>query len=228
MDQVQDDTDASPDRFGRASIILFALGIVLLSALLATWRAVQDHQLTLRASRHELLLFATTLAKQVESMVRDSVGVAAAGARAMQHAAMAEERQQILKRQLVGDHYLRALFVLGKDGVVIANREDPVAARLLKEAEGYLLRDFEFVFDPQMPGPVGLGGGIIAHLTGLPGAIGEVMRKAGHEPDIRLVRDGSVGAVVLALRAVGIPVDEAMVQRIAASLASRAAAVTPV
>jgi glucosamine kinase len=112
--------------------------------------------------------------------------------------------------------------------LVIANREDPVAARLLKEAEGYLLRDFEFVFDPQMPGPVGLGGGIIAHLTGLPEAIGGVMRKAGHEPDIRLVRDGSVGAVVLALRAVGITVDEAMVQRIAASLESRAASTTTV
>jgi signal transduction histidine kinase len=123
MDQVQDEIDTFPDRFGRASIILFALGIVLLSALLATWRVVQDHQLTLRASRHELLLFATTLAKQVESMVRDSVGVAAAGARAMRHAATPGERQQILERQLVGDHYLRALFVLGKDGVVIANRE---------------------------------------------------------------------------------------------------------
>ena len=103
-----------------------------------------------------------------------------------------------------------------------------MAARLLQEAEDFLLRDFEFVFDPLMPGPVGLGGGIIAHLTGLPGAIGEVMRKAGHEPDIGLVRDGSVGAVVLALRAVGIAVDEAMVQRITASLASRASAVTPV
>jgi len=123
MDQVQEDTDSFPDRFGRASIILFALGIVLLSALLATWRAVQDHQLTLRASRHELKLFATTLAKQVESMVRDGVGIAAAGARAMQHATTPDERQQILKRQLVGDRYLRALFVLRKDGVVIANRE---------------------------------------------------------------------------------------------------------
>jgi hypothetical protein len=54
------------------------------------------------------------------------------------------------------------------------------------------------------------------------------MRKVGHEPDIRLVRDGSVGAVVLALRAVGVMVDEAMVQRIAASLATRATAITPV
>ena len=56
------------------------------------------------------------------------------------------------------------------------------------------------VFDPGMPGPVVLGGGIIAHLTGLPAAIGEIIRAAGQRPDIRLVDDGSVGAVVLALR----------------------------
>ena len=108
--------------------------------------------------------------------------------------------------------------------LVIANRTDPVAARLLREAEGYLLRDFEFVFDPKMPGPVGLGGGIVAHLTGLPEAVGGLLRRAGHEPDIRYVQDGSVGAVVLALRAVGIAVDETMVRRITASLAERAAA----
>jgi glucosamine kinase len=112
--------------------------------------------------------------------------------------------------------------------LVIAHRDDPVAARLLREAEGYLLRDFEFVFDSRMPGPVGLGGGIVAHLTGLPDAIAAVIRKAGHVPDIRRVTDGSVGAVVLALRAAGIAVDEGMVQRISVSLMERAASTTTV
>ncbi len=107
--------------------------------------------------------------------------------------------------------------------LVIANRTDPVAARLLAEAEAYLLKDFRLVFDPSMPAPVGLGGGIIAHLTGLPQAIGDLVRSAGHAPDIRLVTDGSVGAVVLALRASGVAVDEAMVQEITASLADHSA-----
>ncbi len=107
--------------------------------------------------------------------------------------------------------------------IVIANRSDPVAAALLAEAEDYMVKDFSMVFDPAMPAPVGLGGGIIQHLTGLPEAIAKLVREAGHEPDIRLVTDGSVGAIVLVLRQAGIAVDEAMVARIAASLAERSA-----
>ena len=90
--------------------------------------------------------------------------------------------------------------------LVIAHRADPVAAALLAAAEGYLLKDFSMVFDPAMPAPVGLGGGIIPHLTGLPDAIARLVREAGHTPDVRLVTDGSVGAVVLVLRAAGIAV----------------------
>ena len=79
-----------------------------------------------------------------------------------------------------------------------------------------------------MPGPVVLGGGVIAHLTGVAPAIADIVRAAGHEPDIRMAADGSVGAAVLALRAVGITVDEAMVATIAASMAGRApSAVAP-
>lgn len=107
--------------------------------------------------------------------------------------------------------------------LVIAHRSDPVAARLLAQSERYLLADFELVFDPRMPGPIALGGGVIAHLTGLPGPIGDIVRAAGHMPDIRLAGDGAVGAIVLALRAVGLTVDDAMVQSIATSVAARSA-----
>jgi glucosamine kinase len=106
---------------------------------------------------------------------------------------------------------------------VIANREDPVAAALLAQSERFLLEDFRLVFDPQMPGPVVLGGSVAAHLTGLPAAVGDLMSAAGHEPDVRLAGDPSVGAAVLALRHQGVSVDEAMLARIAASMASRAA-----
>ncbi|MET3896875.1 glucosamine kinase [Devosia sp. UYZn731] len=112
--------------------------------------------------------------------------------------------------------------------LVIANRDDAVAAGLLAQSERYLLADFQQVFNPGMPGPVVLAGGIAAHLTGLPAAIAQVMRTAGHEPDIRLSGDGSVGAAVLALRHQGVTVDEAMLIAIAASVKARAAkAITP-
>ncbi len=109
--------------------------------------------------------------------------------------------------------------------LVIAHRSDPVAARLIDEAERYLAADFALVYDASMSGPVALGGGVIAHLTGLPAAIGEIIRAAGNEPDIRLVSDGSLGAAVLAMRAAGLTVDEAMVKTIASSMAARSAEV---
>jgi glucosamine kinase len=110
--------------------------------------------------------------------------------------------------------------------VVIANRDDAVAAGLLAQAERYLLADFRMVFDPGMTGPVILGGSIIPHLRGLPDAVAAVLREAGHAPDIRIAGNPLVGAAVLALRHQGVDVDEGMVAAIAASVASRSAAPT--
>lgn len=105
--------------------------------------------------------------------------------------------------------------------LVIANRDDPVAAGLLAQAERYLLADFRHLFQPGLVGPVVLGGSVAPHLTGLSAGIAEVVRGAGGEPDIRVAGDCSVGAAVLALRHQGVAVDEAMLKRIAASVASR-------
>lgn len=106
--------------------------------------------------------------------------------------------------------------------LVIANRADPVAGELLARAERFLVDDFAAAFDGDNCGPVALGGGVMPHLTGVPGGIAEIMRAAGHEPDIRLVTDGSVGAIVLAMRAAGRVVDAAMFATIAAAVAARA------
>ena len=108
--------------------------------------------------------------------------------------------------------------------LVVARRDDAVAARLLAEAERYLTSDFALAFDRQMPGPIVLGGGVISHLTGVAPAIARIVRDAGHEPDIRMASDGSVGAAVLAMRAVGLAVDEKMLKTIAASMQQRARA----
>ena len=106
---------------------------------------------------------------------------------------------------------------------VVANRDDPIAAALLAQSEVFLLADFRRIFDPEVRGPVVLGGSVAAHLTGLPAEIAKVLEAAGHEPDIRLAGDGAIGAAVLALRHQGITVDEVMLQRITASMTARAA-----
>jgi glucosamine kinase len=105
---------------------------------------------------------------------------------------------------------------------VIANRTDPIAAALLAQAERYLVDDFRLIFDPEMLGPVILGGSVAAHLTGLPAAVAEVLRDAGHQADVRLAGDPSVGAAVLALRHQGVVVDEVMLKHITGSMAARA------
>jgi N-acetylglucosamine kinase-like BadF-type ATPase len=105
--------------------------------------------------------------------------------------------------------------------LVVAHRADPVAARLLAEAGRYLAADFALVFDAQRPGPIALGGGVMPQLTDIPAAIGDIVRAAGLVPDIHLVADGSVGAIVLALRAAGEVVDAALFATIAAAVAAR-------
>ena len=136
--------------------------------------------------------------------------------------ARAHDSRPLALRALIDAVYAGRPIALARFApLVVAARGDGVADRLLAEAEAYLLADFERVFDPQMPGPVALGGGIIAHLGGLGAAVSGVLAAAGHVPDIRLAGDGSVGAVVLAMRALGQPVDEALVKHIAASVAAR-------
>jgi N-acetylglucosamine kinase-like BadF-type ATPase len=107
--------------------------------------------------------------------------------------------------------------------LVVAHRRDPVAAKLIAGAEQYLVADFATVFDAAMPGPIALGGGVMPHLTGVPTGIDDVVRAAGHAPDIHLVADGAVGAIVLAMRTMGIGVDQPMFDSITASVSERKA-----
>lgn len=132
-------------------------------------------------------------------------------------------RQLCLQQFVDAIYKMRPIELARFAPLVIANRTDPVAAGLIAQSEAYLLADFKMIFDANMPGPVALGGGIAPHLLELPGALSEVVRAAGQTPDIRIAGDGSVGAVVLALRATGAEVDEATVKTVAASMAERAA-----
>lgn len=130
-------------------------------------------------------------------------------------------RPMQLRQFIDGIYTLRPIELAKFAPLVIAHRDDAVAARLIAEAERYLVSDFALAFDPSRPGPVVLGGGVVAHLTGVRTGIADILRRAGQDPDIRVAGDGSVGAIVLALRAVGVSVDETMFQRIAASVAQR-------
>ncbi|MEO8884018.1 MAG: BadF/BadG/BcrA/BcrD ATPase family protein [Devosia sp.] len=133
----------------------------------------------------------------------------------------AQGRSMALRLFIDAIYALRPIELARFAPLVIAHRGDAIADGLLAQAERYLASDFAIAFDPSVPGPVVLGGGVIAHLSGLPGAIGEVIHAAGLAPDIRTVTDGSVGAIVLALRAIGVPVDATMLDRIAVSVAGR-------
>jgi N-acetylglucosamine kinase-like BadF-type ATPase len=128
-----------------------------------------------------------------------------------------------LRRFIDAVYALRPIELARFAPLVVAHRDDALAGRLIAQAERYLTLDFATAFDPEVPGPIALGGGVMPHLTGLPGAIADIVQSAGGTPDIRLVADGSVGAIVLALRAVGIAVDEARFAAIAASLRARSA-----
>lgn len=125
-------------------------------------------------------------------------------------------------RQLIDAVYgLRPIELARLAPLVFAHRDDAVAARLVAEAERHLVADFATVFDAGVPGPVALGGGVMPQLAGVPAGISDIVQTAGHVADIRLVADGSVGAIVLAMRAAGYDVTEATFGRIAASVAER-------
>jgi len=130
-------------------------------------------------------------------------------------------RPQHLREFIDAIYAMRPIELARLAPLVFTQRDDAAASALIDRAEAFLAADFETIFDPAVPGPVALGGGVIAHLSGLPDTIGAKLRAAGHLPDLRFVTDGSVGAIVLALRAAGVAVDETMFQTIATSVAAR-------
>ena len=81
--------------------------------------------------------------------------------------------------------------------------------RLIAEAERYLIADFAMAFDAAMPGPIVLGGGVMPPWRRRRRYRGDRPRGRGRARHPGR-RDGSVGAAVLAMRAIGVTVDEAM------------------
>ncbi len=111
--------------------------------------------------------------------------------------------------------------------LVIAHRGDPVAGASSPRPSATSLSDFATAFDPAMPGPSRWAAASSRICRASPPAIAEIVRAAGLVPDIRPVTDGSVGAIVLAMRTIGDRVDEAMFQTITASVRRRKAPERP-
>lgn len=134
-------------------------------------------------------------------------------------------RPMPLRLLIDGIYALRPIELARFAPLVIKHRGDAVADALIAQAERYLVGDFRTLFDATISGPVVLGGGVMPHLTGVATGIADIIRAAGQVPDLRLAADGSVGAAVLAMRHVGVAVDEAMVATIAASIKAKVAPV---
>lgn len=138
------------------------------------------------------------------------------------HDRAADSRPTALRYFIDAIYKMRPIELASFAPLVLACRDDAVAADLLARAVDYLVADFRLVFDAGMPGPIVLGGSVAAHLLGLRDGLAEVLQAAGHAVDIRLSGDTSIGAAVLALRHQGVVVDEPMLARITASAATLA------
>jgi N-acetylglucosamine kinase-like BadF-type ATPase len=97
---------------------------------------------------------------------------------------------------------------------------DEAADRIVAEAGSALLSTLDAVAVPHLAGPVILGGGTLSRHASLPELIASARSTDGSRPEIRRVDDGTVGAVVLALRTAGVPVDADVFETVTSSLAA--------
>src|SRR6185369_2182858 len=108
-------------RFGQASLLLYATLVLILGWSHTLWRIQDDRKVTLAASHKQLATLSKALASQLEAMVADGVGAASAAANILREQPGKVDPQQLLDSMLTGGRYVRALFLLEGDRVVIAN-----------------------------------------------------------------------------------------------------------
>lgn len=105
-------------------------------------------------------------------------------------------------------------------GLAVAHPGDAVAEGILADAARELAATLGAVLEPGAPGPVVMGGGLLAASRdlrlGVIAALGDGL--AGH--GVVVVPDGLAGAAAMALRRVGVVVDDSVLSAIRAGLAS--------
>jgi glucosamine kinase len=93
---------------------------------------------------------------------------------------------------------------------------DEITERIIDDAAAALARTLSAVASPNVSGPVVLGGGIL----GRGGQLADRLAAACGATEVQVVTDGVLGVCVLALRSAGTPVDAAVFERVATSLAA--------
>ncbi|MPV49953.1 hypothetical protein GCG21_08030 [Pseudactinotalea sp. HY160] len=96
---------------------------------------------------------------------------------------------------------------------------DEAAREIVAGAQERLGTTLTAVLDPHSPGPVVLGGSVLTRQPAMSAPVVEAMTAAGFPADLRTVGDGLVGAAVVALRAAGTDVDDAVHRRLTEGVA---------
>ncbi|MET0859711.1 MAG: BadF/BadG/BcrA/BcrD ATPase family protein [Microbacterium sp.] len=96
---------------------------------------------------------------------------------------------------------------------------DEAARAILAEAAEALARLFGAVADPDLTGPLVLGGSILAQKSVVAEAVATAATASGLVSETRQVPDGVIGAAVLTLQTAGVDGDAAVFDRIRTSLA---------
>lgn len=116
-------------RFGRTSILLYATLVLILGWAYTLWHIRNDRSVTLEASHKQLATLAKSLAAQLEAMAADGVGAARAAANVLGADPGRSDAQQVLDGMLTGGQYVRALFLVSGQRVVIASARDETLTR---------------------------------------------------------------------------------------------------
>ncbi len=129
-------------------------------------------------------------------------------------------RTQVL-RQLVSTLYAWRPVQLSRFApLAFSVPEDPVAREILVAASSALTDLLAAVRDPELAGPIVVGGSVLIHgLLAAPDGVRFVL--PAEMGGIIPVPDGLVGAAVLALRSAGIEVDETVFHTVRAGIAER-------
>ena len=99
-------------------------------------------------------------------------------------------------------------------------RDDEVAGRIVAEAADALAATLGAVIEPDLIGPLVLGGSVLAHQPSVARRAISALERGTDDVSVVTVTDGVAGAIVLALRHAGLVVDESVFARVRRSLAT--------
>lgn len=121
-------------------------------------------------------------------------------------------------------YHLRPVDLARFAPLAFAAAGDHVASSIISRAQSALATSLTAVVQPDVVGPLILGGSVLAHQPELTTPLPQVLTDAGLPADLRPVPDGLPGAAALALREAGVEVTTRVQEQIATSLPQARAA----